>query len=413
MSANLIIIGLVILIILCVLCIYSLGLTEIHKVQSKKISQPRRIKFNTREWLTTNEHITINPANMQQANRILQAEVANRIHNHRARVVNEQFINNIGNVFDHGHAIIRVLDNANDVLVAQFAINDRLFDEEMFLLNIFDNFGINTQQIRERNIENIIADIDRDLPKQQQREEYLEKSKIHVDNPQNVHDNAINATMYQIIKRISDDNTEALPTKEQISAEIADPIAKNVIKAFNNENTVSALGGMTDLEVLQLVYLRCCNPKNDKKTMITALSDNLKNCVENGNIVCVTGRVARVISTLILLDFDENNWNMKLVDDYKEEILNKTKNIIQEVATLALNTDLDEYAKEYLTEEREPTDLISIPEIKGNTEEDLVNIMKKCIVEMIDEYGTGKYNYKFQPNILEIIKMENLAVFTI
>ena len=139
MSSNLIIIGLVILIILCVLCIYSLGLTEIHKVQSKKISQPRRIKFNTREWLTTNEHITINPANMQQANRILQAEVANRIHNHRARVVNEQFINHIGNVFDHGHAIIRVLDNANDVLVAQFAINDRLFDEEMFLLNIFDD----------------------------------------------------------------------------------------------------------------------------------------------------------------------------------------------------------------------------------------------------------------------------------
>lgn len=411
MSANLIIIGLIILIILCVLCIYSLGLTEIHKVQSKRT--PSRIKFNTREWLTTTENVVINPVNTPQANIILQAEVANRIHNHRARIINEHFVNHIGNIFDRGNAIVRVLDNANDVLVAQFAINDRLFDEEMFLLNIFDNFGINTQQIRERNIEHIIADIDKDLPKQQQREEYLEKSKIHVDNPQNVHDNAINATMYQIIKRIADENTEVLPTKEQISVDITDPIAKNVIKVFDNENTVSALGGMSDLEVLQHVYLRCCNPKNDKKTMITALSDNLKNCVENGNVVCVTGRVARIISTLILLDFDENNWNMKLVDDYKEEILNKTKNIIQEIATLALNTDLDKYAKEYLTTEREPTDLVSIPEISGNSEEDLVNIMKKCVIEMIDEYGTGRYNYKFQPNILEIIKTENLAVFSI
>lgn len=411
MSANLIIIGLVILIILCVLCIYSLGLSKIHNIQSKK--QPQRIKFNTREWLTTNENVEIDPRNMHHANVILQAEVANRIHNHRARLINEHFINHMGNVFDHGNTIIRVLDNANDVLVAQFAVNDRLFDEELFLLNIFDNFGINTQQLRERNIEHIIADIDKDQPKQQQREEFLEKSKVHVDNPQNVHDNAINATMFQIIKRIADENTEILPSKEQIFNAITDPVAKNVINIFSNENTVAALGGMSDLEVLQLVYLRCCNPKNDKKTMITALTDNLKNCMENGNIVCVTGRVARITSTLILLDFDENNWNMKLVDDYKEEILNKTKNIIQEVATLALNTDLDKYAREYLTLEREPTDLVYTPEIIGNSEEDLVNIMKKCIIEMIDEYGTGKYNYKFQPNILEIIKMENLAVFTL
>lgn len=411
MGANLIIIGLVILIILCVLCIYSLGLSKIHATQSKK--QPHRIRFNTPEWLATDENVVINRQNMHNANRILQADVINRLHNHRARIINEQFINNIGNVFDHGNEIIRVLDGANNVLIAQFAVNDRLFDEEMFLLNIFDNFGINTQQIRERNVEHIINDINKDQPKQQQREEFIEKSKVHVDNPQNVHDNAINATMFQIVKRISDDNTEALPTKEQISNAIKDPVAKNVIKIFNSQNTVAALGGMSDLEVLQLVYLRCCNPKNDKQTMLESLTDNLKNCVENGNIVCVTGRVARIVSTLILLDFDENNWNMKLVDDYKAEILNKTKNIIQEVATLALNTDLDEYAKEYLTLEREPTDLVSVPEIIGNSEEDLVNIMKKCIIEMIEEYGTGKYNYKFQPNVLELIKMENLAVFTI
>ena len=181
MGANLIIIGLVILIILCVLCIYSLGLSKIHTTQSKK--QSHRIRFNTPEWLATEENVVINRQNMHNANRILQADVINRLHNHRARIINEQFINNIGNVFDHGNEIIRVLDGANNVLIAQFAVNDRLFDEEMFLLNIFDNFGINTQQIRERNVEHIINDINKDQPKQQQREEFIEKSKVHVEIP--------------------------------------------------------------------------------------------------------------------------------------------------------------------------------------------------------------------------------------
>lgn len=411
---NTIIVILIILIILCVLCIYSIGIVEHKRVQK------RRIRFNTPRWHNTTENLMFNEPANNDADNILQLDMINRIHNipqNRVRVVDNRFIREMGQVLggDDDRVVIRLLNNANNILIDQVLLNNQLFDEELFLLGIFENIGIDTRQFRNQNIERRLNEVDPNLPKPEQREEFLDNSRVYVDNPQNVHDNAINANMHQIMLRVIEGNIgRPLPSKQEIINTFKDiPHAVSVINTCNDTNTVVALNGMTDLSVLQHIYLRCHHPKNDKKAMLTALGDNLKNCVENGHIVCVVGRVTRIVSTLILLDFDEQNWNMKLVDDYKEEILNKTKNIIQEVATLALNTTLDAPAREYLIKEREPTDLVSIPEIKGDTEEDLVEIMRKCIIEMIDEYGTNKYDYQFKPNVLDIIKSENLAVFSI
>jgi len=137
---------------------------------------------------------------------------------------------------------------------------------------------------------------------------------ILVDN-QNVHNSTIVNSIKNSIDKLKD-NT--LTDIEQILYELREEINKSSISKIKRINAIKTLDtmeringdissiGMTELEVLQLVYSRINNntdyilKKNLKENLINELSE----AVEHDKVVCVQGRSSRVLDTLNGIDND-------------------------------------------------------------------------------------------------------------
>jgi hypothetical protein len=181
---------------------------------------------------------------------------------------------------------------------------------------------------------------------------YLDMSQTHYNDSQNSHDPAVNAAVREFTARLRNDS-HTLGMASRISVDdIKDAFAVGaddytrdprtgrprplilttevlpVIERTKNGEKISRDGwSIGDNEILRLVWARSYHPSNagNAQKMRAALFDALADCSTEGlngqKIMCVNGRVSRIIGSLAMLDFDEDTWNVSREEDIRNDIL--------------------------------------------------------------------------------------------
>jgi hypothetical protein len=272
---------------------------------------------------------------------------------------------------------------------------------------------------------------------------FLELSIQNTNDPQNVHDTSITATLGEIIKRLrADQKNMTLPSIDEIWKEIKENgeelSDKRLFKVRDVGEVISriksgekiAVHNLTDEECLQRVWLRIDDPKNrdTKKQLRQAIFDALFDCWEEGiigkHIVCVTGRITKVLSALTLLDWDEKNWEFKRLEQIKNDIFVKTAKVIEAEATIASKSDdlnirnaglsyldfaITAAAENAATTAAAENNSTENDAAAAAAEEQLASKMKSAIREMILEHVAALGNNVVPPYMVDSIIFEAQA----
>ncbi|MFA6166965.1 MAG: hypothetical protein WC700_10130 [Gemmatimonadaceae bacterium] len=180
--------------------------------------------------------------------------------------------------------------------------------------------------------------------------EYVRLATEHTSDGQNTHDVGVLSSLRAVVDRLRDDQrVVALPDPEDVERWLRDEgsalsegrpekveLALAVVARTRKQERVSALD-ITDEEALLRVFARADDPRNAEKraAMRRMLFDNLVDCWEHDNIVCVNGRTDRILATLVLLDWDRRNWDVRRFEDHKNEIFKLAGDTIRDVARAA------------------------------------------------------------------------------
>ena len=254
---------------------------------------------------------------------------------------------------------------------------------------------------------------------------FLELSIQNTNDAQNVHDTSINATIGDIIKRLrADQNNMILPSVDEIWEEIKkngeelsdkrlfkiNDVGEVIVRIKMGERII--IHNLTDEECLQRVWLRINDPKNNetKKQLRQAIFDALFDCWEEGiigkHIVCVTGRVTKLLSALTLLDWDEKNWEFKRLEQIKNDIFVKTAKVITDEATIASKSDdpdIKNAGLSYLgsdTEASEAAEEQLASKIKGAIRDMILAHIKELGTNVVPPYMVDSIIFEAQAAVL-------------
>ena len=286
----------------------------------------------------------------------------------------------------------------NDPLIHNFInLNENVVDET--LINLANNRR--TEVINERKNIAHIKTIEEKESKNSEIKRYLELSTQNTNDLQNSHDTGVLSCLKSVIDRLRDEQKKMiLPSLDEIIYEFKNNSAifsenrlykvKDVIDVIDRtrlgEKVISI--GANDEECLRRVWLRSFHPNNDEMKIKQSIFDVLYDCWEDGlferKIVCVNGRTSRILSSLILLDFDTRNWEVKRLEQLKNDIYQKTAIVIEEEAKNALSSDDILYqnaGKLYLSKTEE--EFKNIGETSDEITEKLSKKMKESIEKMI------------------------------
>lgn len=235
---------------------------------------------------------------------------------------------------------------------------------------------------------------------------YVELATQNTDDPQNTHDTGVLACLKGVVERLrADQGGEPLPTPDEVAAGIRERAAElsggrahrvadveAVIAQARLGERVVAIGA-TDAECLGRVWLRATDPRNAavRGQLRQAVFDALYDCWEEGiagrKIVCVNGRTSRILSALILLDWDRRNWEVKKLEQFKNDIYARAASVIAAEAARAVASDDPETQRAgqlYLA--HTAGDLAAAGEVPDAVVERLAEQMRVAIGAMVDAY---------------------------
>lgn len=273
-------------------------------------------------------------------------------------------------------------------------------------------------------------------PKQQVVNEYVRLATANTDDPQNAHDTGVLACLHAIVERLrSDQKDMELPTMDAIQTSITENGAKlsggrpknladvmSVIERTKAGERVLKIGA-SDEECLRRVWLRASDHRNAgrKQAIEQAVFDALLDCWEEGiqgpHIVCVNGRTSRILAALVTLDWDENNWTVKKLEQFKNDIFDRSHGVILGVARAEANSGDDAMrcaARSYLaTTVAEST---AAGEPSSEAAAALAAKMRLAIEQMVDSYVAelkkGGLGSAIPEHMIEAVKTEARAAVT-
>ena len=254
---------------------------------------------------------------------------------------------------------------------------------------------------------------------------YLDMAITHTNDTQNSHDTTVISCLKSILKRIRHDQLGMeLPTTDEIinhirSTDYSDnrpeltELAIETIKHIEQGHLIMALES-TDKECLQRIWLRASDPKNAevKEKIYQAIFDALIDSWEYDDnnekkMVCVNGRSSRILSSLVLLDWDKSNWDIKRLEQIKNDIFEQVRQLIDEIAHGAISSDdieMNKVGRLYFANSLD--EINEIGEINEAANEKLNMQMRNAIIELIDNYMYGE---DISQDIIIELKKEALA----
>jgi len=235
---------------------------------------------------------------------------------------------------------------------------------------------------------------------------YVGLATQHTDDPQNAHDPGVLACFRGIVARLrKDQDGQTLPTTDEITSDIVARGADlsegrahrvkdvlEVVERTKKEERVVAIGA-TDKECLQRVWLRCSDPRNVavrnqlRQAIFDALYDAWEEGIDKRKIMCVNGRTTRILSSLVLIDWDTRNWEVKKLEQFKNDIYARAAAVIRSEAEKAAQSSdpgLQKAGQSYLVTSEE--DIEAVNDVPEQAEEALANTMREAIREMVDAH---------------------------
>jgi len=173
----------------------------------------------------------------------------------------------------------------------------------------------------------------------------------YLNDLQNVHDHSVNniiKTNIDLLKKnynIENINNEDIINQmiEKIYEynDIDDEIKLNAIEVLNSlDHNIHITFQISEIDSLKYIYKYIKNNSN-KDNLYHILISELSNCIENGFIICSTGKISRIISILDGLDTNYNQ--IKNIYAIKEEIQVLANKIREEILNNANELDKKNY----------------------------------------------------------------------
>ena len=257
---------------------------------------------------------------------------------------------------------------------------------------------------------------------------YVEAATTHTNDPQNSHDTGVLAGLRSLVDRLRvDQGSDKLATLDDVIADIrtnGDGFSEGRPDMVNDaiavaertrrgERVVSI--GATDQECLQRVWQRAEDPRNAaaRNQIRQAVFDALVDAWEPGavrHIVCVNGRTSRILSALVLLDWDQRNWNVKTLEQFKNEVFERSNQIIAAVAKdAAAGSDPGLRAAAAAWVAKTPQELDAAESSEEDTER-LSELMRAEIRREIDQMAQDQdIKNSLAPQIIDAVKLEAQA----
>jgi hypothetical protein len=378
--------------------------------------------------MINNEMINNEMINNEIANNEIITTLTNRdINNPRLNQFVDMVFNDIFTVFQHMHQgnELNYIRHMNENNIQPIILNDNAILMEIIDNQLLEMVGAHRDNIIQNRQNAARGSNETNLGAVNN---YLDLSIGVTSDAQNVHDHTVLAGFKMILEKLKKSLIPELETLEEIENEIkkgARRYSNNrpqltlkalaVIEKMKEGEKITALEidgePTTDAMCLQYVWNRTKHPNNQEncEKIKQSIFDNLidsweADIIMGEKIVCVTGRATRMLGSLTLLDFDEENWEVKKFEDFKNEIFNKVKHIIQiesEKAANDPNGDIRNAGRMYLATTMEEFNTIEKPS-QGATNE-LNTRIKEAISNMIDEYVI-EIEKQFHTNIPSYMK---------
>lgn len=206
----------------------------------------------------------------------------------------------------------------------------------------------------------------------------------HVD-AQNVHDSTVNESVRQMLEEIKTKESST-PLEVDKFMELKcnklpqeDQNKLNAVLARINTNSIDRFNDLSEYEILQKVHKRCDN--TEKQDLLIS---NLLDSHENGNVVCATGRLNRLVSTISALD-DEIGKPIITKEMVRNESFFKAGTIRDQM----LEKKCEEFVKKYNSniEDKEVLDFTNSvkDEIKNKLTDDYAHLKSVDLNKIIDE----------------------------
>jgi hypothetical protein len=216
-------------------------------------------------------------------------------------------------------------------------------------------------------------------------------SQIHTSDKQNVHDSDVNKDLLESYNTILDDYKKLsengfmwhFETNDDITSAIMKAGKKNAYNVVEKMSENLYISGLRDHEgnILLNVWNRSLHPENKehKDDIQNAIIEQLDECYENGNIVCSSGRVGRVMSALTTLDFNPNVGKIMNKEAYRNEAFSEANRI--------MNDKISEYKNSNNDEKRLYADSFVDPSIETDSVSDNIKAeFKNDVLAKIDNY---------------------------
>lgn len=218
---------------------------------------------------------------------------------------------------------------------------------------------------------------------------FNDKSKTHTSDKQNVHDHNVGTGLSKSYRKICDD--KCYNTQFDTIDSIRDAIAKNTeYSEKEKKNALVAVDKMseglhiiilgdTENNVLLNVWNRSYHPSNtgNKKNIQSAVIKQLSDCVENDRLVCGSGRTARVIGSLAVIDCNDAIGKIVTTEDLRNEVFSMASKSLND--TIKIYTKSSCLKKQMCAKYFESDDGDCDPEMKQKFVSDVLAPIKKFV----------------------------------
>jgi hypothetical protein len=164
------------------------------------------------------------------------------------------------------------------------------------------------------------------------------------NDAQNIHNTSVAATVANSVKKLKQTTEIKIPSSHVLLEvrKLIKPYSYLVLDSMEMNFVIIERLGMTEVDVLTLVYNRIMSGKFDEESRNTLLSNLVQafqDSIEDGRPVCIGGRIARLIDVLNVLDDDvkiQPAWSIR------EEMMTKCTRIREQFES----TDDDQLKEE-------------------------------------------------------------------
>jgi hypothetical protein len=229
---------------------------------------------------------------------------------------------------------------------------------------------------------------------------FLDDAVVYTSMAENVHDSSVNNDLRETYKILLED-TDRIPKAatfnevgqciKAIKDEQKRKRAQMTLEKISENNFITAFNDR-EADIFTVVWARCHHPANvaNKTLMQEAIVDALIDATEVKpdalKPVCINGRVARVLNSLTLLDYDARVGGAMTYEAYRNQILQETKEIINLTTEKFANGTPDQQAALNAYEEGEDdgADLL-LGELRDKIEENIGQYVKKIRAPELDK----------------------------